>query len=185
MSCTTLRGETGQSMGDGSYTLWPTPRASMLAYGCFYGLDYLVPLWSGLCVCLCLLLIHSWATIRGIWFPVTSTLSTPIRMHGQVRIWQVQGTRVESTFVASGYVGGQPTKLPGGAWPKLDKQVCDSPSSCDSCLFSRVCLRTCAFPALALVKSRVASPLSNVMAQSTCSGPCMPCIPGHVRAVQE
>jgi hypothetical protein len=29
---------------------------SMLLYACFYGLDYVVLLWSGLCVCLCLLL---------------------------------------------------------------------------------------------------------------------------------
>jgi hypothetical protein len=28
----------------------------VLLYGCFYGLDYVVLLWSELCVCLCLLL---------------------------------------------------------------------------------------------------------------------------------
>jgi hypothetical protein len=30
--------------------------ASVLLYGCLYGLDYVVVLWSELCVCLCLLL---------------------------------------------------------------------------------------------------------------------------------
>jgi hypothetical protein len=28
--------------------------ASVLLYGCFYGLDYMVILWSELCVCMCL-----------------------------------------------------------------------------------------------------------------------------------
>jgi hypothetical protein len=48
--------------------------ASTLLYGCFYGLDYVVLLWSELCLCLASM-IHLWATIRGVSFTVTSSLS--------------------------------------------------------------------------------------------------------------
>jgi hypothetical protein len=97
----------------------------------------------------------------------------------KARVWRARLLRLGT------WADSQPSSqaAPGPSW--TSKCVTRQASSCDSCLFSRVCLRTCAFPALAQVKSRVASPLSNVMAQSTCSGPCMPCIPGHVRPVQE
>jgi hypothetical protein len=44
--------------------------SSMLLYGCFYGLDYVVLLWSELCVCQCLL--HDTSICLNflyLWFP--------------------------------------------------------------------------------------------------------------------
>jgi hypothetical protein len=69
--------------------------ASMLLYGCFYGLDYVEFLLSERLPMLASM-THLWATIRGISFPVTSSLFVGVSLE----TFLLEATCVQFCFFA-------------------------------------------------------------------------------------